>query len=101
MPFNWLPGTFSLFKSTGLRLSPASLLEGIRAGEGSFLRRSGSFGGRSKITQTFTSGTFYPQALCLTHYSFSIFPIFQSWSGFGVIPSFLSTLHANSMIPQP
>jgi len=32
--------------------------------KGSFLRRSGSFGGRSKITQTFTSRFFIAQQMC-------------------------------------
>lgn len=34
--------------------------------KGSFLRRNGSFGGRSKITQTFTSTTLVGQSSCLS-----------------------------------
>ena len=33
--------------------------------KGSFLRRKGSFGGRSKITQTLTSTSFVGQSACL------------------------------------
>lgn len=34
--------------------------------KGSFLRRNGSFGGRSKITQTLTSDFFIGQSACLS-----------------------------------
>ncbi len=53
------------------------------------------------MTQTFTSETFYPQALCLSDGASSIFSIFQSWSGSDAIHFFLATGQANGMIPQP
>jgi hypothetical protein len=53
------------------------------------------------MTQTFTSETFYPQALCLSDASSSTFSIFQSWSGSSAVHSFITTCHSNGMIPQP
>jgi len=43
---------------------PARFLEGLELVKVSFLRRRGSFGGRSKITHTPTSGRFQAQPLC-------------------------------------
>jgi hypothetical protein len=51
--------------STGLRLASGPLsLEGKELVKGSFLRRNGSFGGRSKITQAFTSNNSCQQSPC-------------------------------------
>ena len=52
------------------------------------------------MTQTFTSETFHPQALCLSDHSSSVFSIFQSWSGSSAAPSLHSTFHSKCMIPQ-
>ena len=52
------------------------------------------------MTQTFTSETFYPQALCLSDDPSSIFSIFQSWSGSSAAPSLISTFHSKGMIPH-
>lgn len=53
------------------------------------------------MTQTFTSETFYPQALCLSDDRSSIFSILQSWSGSSAVHSFLTTCHSTGMIPHP
>lgn len=66
--------TLNCFPSTFCSKAPASdsprphHLEGFRAGEGSFLRRKGSFGGRSKITHTPTSDPTYQQLICPDEY---------------------------------
>lgn len=52
------------------------------------------------MTQTLTSETFYPQALCLSDHSSSIFSIFQSWSGSSATHSLFSAFHSKGMIPH-
>lgn len=47
--------SFPLLRIPASSTTPASTSSRKGAGEGSFSRRNGSFGGRSKITQTFTS----------------------------------------------
>lgn len=51
------------------------------------------------MTQTFTSEVYYPQAPCLTRYSFSIISIFQSWRGFSDNADLRIAIHPDRIFP--